>query len=142
MIPEMPDTWREAAGGYTEVLKPSLTWWMDAEALRIRGYAAEVQAVEQAVYTTLRTERYKHVIYSDSHGLEIADLIGQPRRLIYAALCRRIPEALLMDDRITGVDGFYLDEQASQGHDLAIGFTVHTKYGSLDGREVISGVGG
>lgn len=142
MLPEMSAARMEAAKNYDVILKPSLTWRMDAEALRIREYAGEMQAIEQAVYATLRTERYKYTIYSDRHGMEMEDLIGQPRRLMYAALCKRIPEALLMDDRITAVDGFYLDEAHSKGHDLVIGFTVHTKYGSLDGKEVITGVGG
>ncbi len=95
----------------------------------------ELDAIAQTIYSILRTERYNYPIYSGKYGLYTADLIGQPKRYILAVLKERITEALLMDNRITAIDGFYIDTFRSKGHVLSIGYTIHTVVGDLKGSE-------
>lgn len=112
------------------------TWrtFFDDSGERIDG----LEAIAQSIYAILRTERYKYPIYSGNHGLYTADLIGQSKRYILAVLKDRITEALLMDDRITAVDGFYIDPYRSKGHILSIGYTIHTVIGNLEGKEELN----
>ena len=44
--------------------QPSLTYALDAENGRIRGKVDGLEAVKQAVYLALSTERFAHLIYS------------------------------------------------------------------------------
>lgn len=99
---------------------------------------SDLDAIAQSVYAILRTPRYGFPIYSGNHGLYTADLIGQPKRYILAVLKSRIAEALLMDNRIKAVDGFYIDRFRSVGHTLSIGYTIHTVAGILEGREEVN----
>lgn len=92
----------------------------------------DLEAIAQSIYTILRTRRYGFPIYSGNHGLYIDDLVGESKAYVFTVLKSRIEEALLMDNRITAVDGFYIDKEKSVGHVLVIGYTVHTIVGTLE----------
>ena len=98
----------------------------------------ELEAIAQSVYAILRTERYAFPVYSHSHGLYTADLVGQSKRYIFPILKSRITEALLMDDRILAVEDFYIDPYQSVGRTLAIGYKIRTIAGDLEGSEELS----
>jgi reverse gyrase len=93
---------------------------------RISGYTDGVNAVLQAVYLILSTERYKHLIYSWDYGVELLDLYGKPLPYVITELPRRIKEALTQDNRIKDVVNFEFNKQ---------GKTLHTKF------TVVSNVG-
>ncbi len=73
---------------------------------RIQGYVDNLDALQQAVYKMLNTEKYEYPIYSFSYGIELEDLIGQDRLYVQMELMRRIKECLLSDDRIDNVENF------------------------------------
>ena len=83
---------------------------------RINGYIDDLEAVIQAVYLILSTERYKFNIYSWDYGVELIDLIGLPMPMVIAELPRRIKEALTMDDRIDDVVNFEFERQGKILH--------------------------
>ena len=56
-------------------------------------------------------------------------LLGQDAGFVAAELQRRLEDALLADDRITGIENF---EYSVHGQSLAASFTVKTIYGSVD----------
>ena len=85
--------------------QPSRTHRLDAARQRVWGIAQGLEAVRQAVYLILNVERYAYPIYSRNYGCELADLIGRPRDYAMSEMKRRITEALLQDDRITGQIG-------------------------------------
>ena len=97
---------------------------------RSYGHNDGLEAMKQTAYRILLTERYKYMIYDWNYGIELDDLFGQPMSYVIPEVTRRIKEALTQDDRIDSVDNFSYD--TSKRHELAVTFTVHTKYGNFD----------
>lgn len=96
---------------------------------RINGLLDDLDAVEQAVYLILGTERYKFPIYSWDYGIELVDLFGKPMPFVIAELPERIKEALTVDERISNVTDF---EFTQNGKKLEVSFTVVTDAGNLE----------
>lgn len=114
--------------------EPSYTYRMvlptrDGDATIFRGKVDELEAVKQAVYKILNTERYQYLIYSWNYGIELLDLFGQPIPWVYPELERRITEALVWDDRIDSVTDFEFENVKNEVHAK---FTVNTIYGSYN----------
>ncbi len=95
----------------------------------INGYCDRQEAMKQVVYKILNTERYQYVIYSWNYGVELQDLFGMPVTYVRPELQRRIEEALLQDDRITGVSDFEFDTKTKRT--VKVSFTVNTIYGDI-----------
>ena len=95
---------------------------------RINGYTDGLDAIKQAIYLILSTERYQHIIYSWDYGVELLDLIGKPMPYVIAELPRRIKEALTQDNRITDVVDF---EFTPTHNKLHTAFTVVTNVGNI-----------
>lgn len=68
-----------------------------------------IDALRVSVERILNTERYRHIIYSWSYGIEIEDLYGMPHDYVALELKRRIEEALKQDDRVLAVEGYEYD---------------------------------
>ena len=96
---------------------------------QISGYIDDLDAVKQAIYLILNTEKYEFPIYSWDYGIELIDLYGQPIPYVLSELERRITEALTQDDRISEVNNFEYDKE---GHRLHVKFNVITDFGSID----------
>lgn len=115
--------------------QPGLTYRMQTEEKRIRGHTDGLEAVRQAIYKIIMTERYQYVIYSWNYGIELQDLFGEPVTFVCPELKRRISEALLWDDRIRQVDNFQFDFPRKGV--VHVSFTAHTIWGDVQGeREV------
>ena len=113
--------------------QPSLTYQMEDDF--VRGRRDGLEAVKQAVYKAIMTERYQHIMYSWNYGVELLDLMGEPVTYVCPELKRRITEALLCDERIKGVDQFAFDFPGKGV--VHVTFTVHTVFGDIQtGREV------
>lgn len=109
--------------------QPSLTYRMQTEEKRIRGHTDGLEAVRQAIYKIIMTERYQYVMYSWNYGIELLDLFGEPVTYVCPELKRRISEALLWDGRIRSVDNFDFD--FPQKGVVHVAFTVHTVFGDV-----------
>lgn len=109
--------------------QPSATYCLDKESGRIRGAVDRLEAMKQAIYLILNSERYAYPIYSWNYGAELRDLIGQPKEYVYPEIKHCITDALLQDDRITEVDNF---EFEAHGKKLHVSFLIHTIFGVLD----------
>ncbi len=109
--------------------QPSHTYKLDISKGRVKGTTEDADALLQAVYLILSVERYQYPIYSYDYGVEMADLIGQPKDYVMSEVKRRITEALTQDDRINSVDGW---EFESTKKALVVTFTVHTIYGDIE----------
>ncbi len=115
--------------------KPSRTYKLDFTANRAVGMTDDTEAIKQAVYKILQTEKNKYFIYSSNYGIDLRGLIGRDRRILQSELKRRIQEALLYDDRVMAIE----DMQITFNEDQALAeFTVVTQYGSFS---VSQGVG-
>lgn len=95
---------------------------------RIKGYADGIEALKQAIYFILSTERYEFIIYSWDYGVELRTLFGKPIPYVKSELKRRITEALLMDDRINDVNDFKFEKQRGKLH---VTFVVDSIYGGI-----------
>ncbi len=92
-----------AAAGNRE---PSKTWRIDFEKKRISGTIDGLDALRQAVFLCLSTERYEHVIFSFDYGVESKGMEGRSYNLVQTELQSAIEDALSADERITGVSDF------------------------------------
>ena len=108
--------------------QPDKTYKMQETILR--GKIEGKEAVRQAVYKILNTERYQYPVYSWDYGIELVDLYGEPFSYVCPELERRITEALTWDTRIQSADNFTIEQKA--GGRILVTFTVHTVYGDID----------
>lgn len=108
--------------------QPSKTFCLDSTNKRISGMTDHLEAVRQAVYCILNTERFDWLIYSWSYGVEIKALTGRPVNLVQSKIKKRIREALMQDDRIRSVDAFSF---SISGKKMSVVFEVHTNQGDI-----------
>ena len=118
------------------VTMPSKQHRMDLDSNRIFGTCDTLEAIRQAVFKILNTERYAYIIYSWNYGIELEDLFGQPVRYVCPEIERRVKEALIQDDRITEVDNFEFD--TSKRGVVSVSFDVHTIFGDLNEEMVVN----
>lgn len=107
---------------------PSYTYNINRNTNRISGYIDDKDAIIQAIYLILQTERYESMIYNWYYGVEFDGLIGKNKDYVTSELQRVIKEALTEDDRITEVSDFditYTDDSA------LIVFLVQTNIGDI-----------
>ncbi len=116
--------------------QPTLTHRMDREKEYIKGKTDETEAMKQAVYKILMTERYGSIIYSGNYGIELKDLFGQPVSYVCPELERRITDALLWDKRIESVDNFEFD--LSEKGAVSVRFNVRTVFGSFESERQVN----
>ncbi|SHH76219.1 Protein of unknown function [Caloranaerobacter azorensis DSM 13643] len=95
---------------------------------KIQGYIDELEAVRQAIYKVLNTEKYEYPIYSFNYGIELESLIGKDPVYVQIELKRRVQECLLQDERIKSVDNFKFE---INGDKLLCTFDVTSIYGDL-----------
>ena len=84
----------------------SKTYYLDIEKNRIVGTCDDIVALKQTIYSILNTERFDYLIYSWNYGVEFKELIGENETYVIPEIERVIKEALIQDDRITGVNNF------------------------------------
>ncbi len=118
--------------GIENVEVSSLTYRMDWDRKRITGQINGLEAVQQSVAKILRTDRFEHLIYSSDYGTEWGLVLGKDRLLVRAEIKRVISEALLQDERITGLEDM---EVAFNSDGLIIYCTVLTHYGNFQLRK-------
>lgn len=116
--------------------QPTHTYKMNLESNLIRGYTDGQEAMKQAIYKILNTERYQYVMYSWNYGIELLDLYGEPVSYICPELERRITEALTWDDRIQTVDNFEFN--ISKKGEILVTFTAHTVFGDVVAEKVVN----
>ncbi|SYX84600.1 DUF2634 domain-containing protein [Paenibacillus alvei] len=117
-----------------EVEEPTKTWFLDFEAGRVVDTTDGLQAIQQAVFMALSTARYEQLIFSEEYGSELNSLIGSNPVFIESEIRRMIEEALMPDDRISGVEDLTVEYK---GDELLARFTVVSSYGNFDTEQVV-----
>ncbi len=107
-------------------IQTSRTYYIDFDNNAVNGMCDNVNAVMQAVYKILNTERYKYIIYDRNYGIELKDLLGKPFIYVSAIIKGRITEALENDERILSVENFSISRN---GESITVEFTVKTIFG-------------
>ncbi|EYE88261.1 hypothetical protein Q428_08660 [Fervidicella metallireducens AeB] len=110
---------------------PSKTWFLDHKSKRIISHIDGKNAVVQAAYCAIQTQRYEHIIFSWQYGSELHTLIGKDEAYVFSEAKRMIKEALSVDTRITEVRDFAFENGV-------ISFVIDTIFGS---EQLTMGVG-
>lgn len=112
------------------VTEPNLTYRLGdgVSSGRISG----LEAIKQAIYHILMTERYSNPIYDDNYGIELAQYQGKDLGYISSTIEKTLVDALTQDDRIEDV---YVNsvEQSKQSNACVIEFTCITNFGEIEG---------
>lgn len=119
----------------TVTQEPSKTFYIDFINNKVVGTVDGLEAVKQAVFLILNTERYENMVYDWDYGFETQDLIGMSVGYVYPELKRRIEEALTQDDRIESVDAFSFDKNGST---VSVTFTVTSTQGDFNAEAEVS----
>ena len=114
---------------------PSNTFSIDFISNKITGFVDEKEAVKQAIFLILNTERYKFLIYSWNYGIELEDLIGVHPDIVEDESERLISEALLQDDRIKAIYDFDFKRVKDS---IRVTFTVDTTFGEIEAETEVS----
>ena len=111
------------------VEQPSKTYRLDTANNKMLGKVDDLEAIKQAIFLRLNTEREEHLIYGPDYGIQLEDLYGESDSYVLPTLQGRIIEALLQDERILSVDNFYFTEEKGS---ITASFTVHTNLGDIE----------
>lgn len=107
------------------------TYKMHIDKERIFGFTDDVDALKQAIYKQINTERDIYPIYTN-YGVKKRDLFGKPKRYAYMILTERVRDALLSDDRVLDVHSFYYVDEESKRDNLCMSFSVESVYGVVE----------
>ena len=129
MVP-IRDTKNDINQNITVESSPTKTYKMKLFGDRIHGKTDEQEAMKQAIYKILNTERYNYPIYSWNYGIEFKDLFGKPKSFCKSEIKRRVKEALLQDERILEVSAFSFEDKKRR--ELVVIFTAKTIYGEIN----------
>lgn len=102
---------------------------------KVQGTVNGLDALKQAVYKILNTEKYEYPIYGFDYGIELENLTGKDRIYVQIELKRRIKECLLQDERITDATNFKFE---SKGDSLLCTFDVFTVFGDFTASREVS----
>ncbi|RDV27788.1 DUF2634 domain-containing protein [Lysinibacillus capsici] len=118
------------------VIEASSTWRMDLENGRLRTFINDEDAIRQYIRKALMTARNRYLIYDDTYGEELRDLIGQnlTQDLMNVEIPRVVREAIEGDDRIEEVSDVTVKQYNSDG--ILIEVTVITVAGIFITEEV------
>lgn len=108
---------------------PTRTYKIITEKNRVNGFTDNIDAMRQAIWLILNTERYQYPIYSWKRGIETLDLYGENMLVAQGVIQQRIIDALMQDSRITNVTNF---ETSHERNKLTVSFTVITIYAEID----------
>jgi len=107
--------------------QPAKTYRIDFEKKRLLGTVDRLDAMEQAIYKVLMTDRFKHIIYSWNYGTEWDAVQGKSSGVVESELKRIIEEALLADSRILDVIDFVITRRTKRV--FLVSFTAETIFG-------------
>ena len=87
----IPENYTEISAEYE--VYPSRTYHIDLSQNRILGFCDGEEAIRQAIYKIIATQRYDYIIYSENYGTRITDLMGSLTPFVYSELEKMITEA-------------------------------------------------
>ena len=96
------------------------------------GKISGLEAMKQAIYCILMTERYSNPIYDDNFGVELEKYIGKDLGYISATIETTLREALMQDDRVVGVIVNNIEKSKERFDYCTVEFTVTTIYGEFE----------
>lgn len=114
---------------------PTRTYRIDLDRNVVSGKTDGLDAMKQAIYLILNTERFIWPIYSWNYGIELIELIGERRYYVESELEMRIRDALMQDDRVISVSAFSFSINENK---MTASFSVETTEGNVDASKEVS----
>ena len=115
---------------FTVAEQPTLTYRLNFDGTPSSGKINGLEAMKQAIFLALHTERFTHAIFSWGYGAELRALCGEgitPYQ--QARLQQAIEDSLLQDDRVLQVTDFNFAAQPRGT--VRLSFTVRTTQGDV-----------
>jgi len=116
---------------------PSLAWGFiytddDHGAIisRLNGYVDGLEAVRQTVHAIVHTERYSVPHMHPDDGIEMEQFIGRSFNYFRAKIKNVLNDALLRDDRITGLEILRIFQEAPGSVQCEV--KIYSIYGAVD----------
>ena len=109
---------------------PSFTYKMIYEKELFSGYVDGIEAVKQAIYKRLLTQKSAYPIYNQDYGIDLKSLYGMAGDWVKAVLPERIKESLYFDDRIQDI--YDLNVEINKINKVVVSFHVKSVYGDFD----------
>lgn len=129
----IPDSGKILIGQNVEIqpmkTRPTATYRVNFETGRIVGMTDETEAMKQAIYKIILTERFEYLIYSWNYGIELHTLFGKSWNVVSSEMKRVLEEALLADDRIEEVRNLTVTQVDQRT--VAVTFTAYTIFGEI-----------
>lgn len=113
---------------------PSLTYDANWEKERMQGTVDGKEAIEQAIYKVLNTQKDEFLIYDENYGIALKDLFGRNITFVIPELKKCIEDALKADDRIETITDFEFEKA---GDELSVSFRANTKAGAITIGQVV-----
>lgn len=108
-----------------------LTYYINSKIGRICSMVDGKEAIIQAIYKALDTEKMGYEIYSWLYGLDMEPFIGQDLDYIQTNIQSYIEDCLLQDDRINSIQNLTVEQQEIDS--CLITFNVDTTGGIIEG---------
>lgn len=124
-IPQINDDFNVETYTYRQ---PDLTYRLGEKT--VNGKINKLDAIKQAVYHILMTERFSNPIYDDNYGVELEQYLGKDFGFVLAGIQQTLQDALLQDDRITDVIVTDVSKSDKQANACVVTFIVGTIYGN------------
>lgn len=116
---------------YAEETQIPKEYEIDFETGQLTGNVVEgLAAIKVWIWLTMRTARYRYVIYSWDHGNELEDLVGKgyTDEFIQSEGERMIEDALLINENILSISNTKVTRDKDK---IKISFTANTVYGEV-----------
>lgn len=111
--------------------QPGLTYYINSATGHISSMVDNKEALVQAIYKALDTEKYGYLIYGWLYGLDMEPFIGQDLDYIQTNLKSYVEDCLLQDDRVESIQNFKVTQQDIDS--CLITFDVISTEGYLQG---------
>lgn len=100
------------------------------------GFVDDIEAIKQAIYHILMTERYAYEIYDDNYGSQLQQYTGKPFSFLQATIQNTLRDALIQDDRITNIAVTNITKPDISS--ALVEFTVYTNIGAIETEAMIN----
>lgn len=104
------------------------TYKIDFEKKEIGELIEGKEAVKQAIYMALITQRYKYPVFPHAYGTDFESAMNLGYVKAMGKVKNEITESLLCDDRIVSVEGFEFERIGTK---MLVKFTVVTVFGYI-----------
>lgn len=119
---------------------PTRTYKVNFNTGQLEGFVDGLEAMKQAFYFAINTQRHLNLAFTSNFGMEWRDLIGKPNDYIISEILTRVQSMIKADSRFLSADYDEDEPFTIEGDKLIVNIVIQTEYGSFN-TEITSTVG-